>query len=115
MRKIKKAPVLGPFAINLAKLIKEKSISVRAVAKVAQVPSSTLAQWLEGVMPQDLEAVHRLAVYFSVDFQFLLIGRMPEPKAPRPEDLFDVANEASLTGMFQIEIKRLVPKGGSKS
>ncbi len=112
MGKTKKALSLGPFAINLSRLLKEKKISARSAAKIAGVPPSTLAQWLEGVMPLDLEAVHRLAVYFNVDFQFLLIGKMPEPKAPRPEDFFDVASESSLTGMFQIEIKRLVPKGG---
>lgn len=103
---------MGPFAINLATIIRENKLSARAVAKIAGIAPSTLAQWLEGMMPQDLEAVHRLAVHFNWDFQFLLIGKKPELKSPRPEDLFDVASEASLTGMFQIEIKRLIPKGG---
>lgn len=112
MGKTKKALIPGPFAINLARLLKEKKISARAAAKIAQVPPSTLAQWLEGVTPLDLEAVHRLSVHFEMDFQFLLLGKMPKQAAPKVEDLFDVASEASLAGLFQIEIKRLIPKGG---
>lgn len=112
MGKQKKALVPGPFAINLTRLLKEKKVSARAAAKIAQVPPSTLAQWLEGVTPLDLEAVHRIATHFDVDFQFLLLGKMPKQAAPKIEDLYDISSEASLAGLFQIEIKRLIPKGG---
>lgn len=112
MGKTKKALTPGPFAINLARLLKEKKVSARAAAKIAQVPPSTLAQWLAGVTPLDLEAVHRIATHFDVDFQFLLLGKMPKQAVPKVEDLYDISSEASLAGLFQIEIKRLIPKGG---
>lgn len=101
---------LGPFAVNLKKILEERNITAKAAAQLAQIPNSTLGHWLSGVIPQDLEAVHRLAVALDVDFQFLLLGKRSPVKHHSVEELFEIADEATMSGLFQIEIKRLKPK-----
>jgi transcriptional regulator with XRE-family HTH domain len=114
VRKRQKGSSLSPLAVNLKRLLEERGISSRAAAQLAQIPPSTLNQWLSGISPQDLEAVNRLAMALDVDFQFLVLGKAATPKPQKAEDFFDIANEASLSGLFQIEIKRLKPKASGK-
>lgn len=103
----------GLFGTNLSKILKERGISARAASSLAEIPQSTLSQWLGGSAPTDMEAVYRLAKALDVDFTFLLLGRTDrQPKLRRLEDLFEVSDEASMSGLFRIEIKRLKPKLG---
>ena len=114
MEKRKKRTTLGPFATNLKRILEERRITAKAASELAQIPNSTLGQWLAGAAPLDLEAVNRLAIALDVDFQFLVLGKAAPPKAQRSEDFFEIENEASLSGLFQIEIKRLKPKTGQR-
>ena len=98
------------FCQNLKKVMKERSLSGRATAEIAGVAQSTFSQWMSGAQPNDLQAVHRLAVGLKISFSWLLLG-VDEPQPTRSlEDLYDISSEPDLSGIFLLEAKRLRPK-----
>lgn len=111
---MKKMPVRKridtPFAKNLKKLLVERGISQRAAAEIAGVNSATINQWLSGTQPNDAMAVLKLSKAFGCDFQWLLTGQHSERSKLGEiglSELFDIQDEAALTGIFMIEAKRL--------
>ena len=109
-RKTKQKGSSSIFCANLQKVMKERSLSGRATAEIAGVAQSTFAQWLSGSQPNDLEAVHRLAVGLNVSFSWLLLGKEEAIPSRSLEDLYDIATEPDLSGFFLLEAKRLRPK-----
>lgn len=108
--------VQSPFARNLAKLLKERSLSQRAAAEIAGVSVSVINSWLSNSVPQDHAALLRLCKALNADFQHLLTGEFStlSPKDLKLEDVFDVENSPQFSGVFLLEAKRLKRKGGSE-
>ena len=90
--------------------MEERRLTPKIAAELAEVPRSTFGEWLNGASPTDLEAVARFAQKLGVSFEYLLLGKVVTQAAPDIKEIFDVAEETSLSGLFQIEIKRLTPK-----
>jgi transcriptional regulator with XRE-family HTH domain len=109
--KHQKRSSLSPLAVNLKRILEERGISARAAAELAQIPPSTLSQWLAGINPTDMKAVNRLAVALNIEFHFLVLGEPAPSKQHKMEDHFEIENEASMSGLFEISIRRLKPKG----
>ena len=98
------------FAQNLKKILEERKISQADAARLAGIKRSTINDWLAGTNPQDLQAVQKLSTAINCDFQWLVTGTI-SPKQ-QPEDLslnqlFDIETDASFSGIYIIEAKKL--------
>ena len=65
----------GSIADRLYKAIEKSEFSASQLAKDCDIPYSTLNGWLFGSIPQDFDAVERLAEHLGVGFEYLLTGK----------------------------------------
>ena len=97
MKKIKLPQVLR-------KLIAEKGLPARRVAREVGVPQSTLANYLAGKGPHRPEQIHALALYFGCSMEFLLFGE--DTRAPT---LDEVMTAGLFEGWLKVKIEKAVP------
>lgn len=100
------------FSKNLAKVLKERKLTQRAIAEIAGVNPSVVNEWLNGNTPNSMDAVLRISESLNVDFQWLLTGENSRTnlKDISLSELFEMEDEPSFSGVFQIEMKRLKRK-----
>lgn len=98
-----------PFAKNLKSLMKERNLSQRKLAALAGIRPSTINDWLSGAVPNDLNAVAKLANILQLDFQVLLLGYNPniQSTSNNVRDFFDIDDDSEFEGVFLIQAKRL--------
>jgi transcriptional regulator with XRE-family HTH domain len=109
------ARVGSTFSENLSQVLKERGISVRAAGELAGVSSSTISGWANGTAsPLDMPSVQRLAKALSVNFEWLLCGTAETSTPVKIEDAFDISKEPTLSGFFEIQIRRIKPKAEKK-
>ncbi len=102
-----------PFARILEKVMKERGLSVGAIAEMAGVSRSVVQSWTANANPHDLQAVAKLAKALNIGFKELLLGE-PESRDFENLTLSDLFSEQELfEGICRIKIERLVPKKGS--
>lgn len=105
--------IQSPFSKNLEKVLAERGISQRSAAELAGVPVATLNDWLTGTQPADLFAVQKLCRAIKCNFEWMLTGAEDhvDPRNLSLSEIFDVQDDATFSGIFQIEAKRLKRKG----
>ncbi len=106
VRQKKKA---SPFAANLKELLRKKNLTQKQISVLCHVSPSVVNGWLSGTVPYDLIAIARLAEVLDTDFQELLTS-IPSPKSVSLCNVFHIQDENALSGVFKIEVKRLVEK-----
>ncbi len=110
-RRRRKSKHESVFAKNLACLMEERGITQRALAEMAGVRVSVIHGWVTGASPSDYGAVLKLAKGLNLDFQFLLTGEsVLNTGALALSDLFHVETDPNLSGIYQIEAKKLVQR-----
>ncbi len=94
---------------RLAKVMSEKNLSLRQVAKLAGVSSSSVIDsWLNSATPNDLMAISKLCKALNVSFKWLLTGEAEE-KISRPA-MSEIFQEIPFfDGLARIRIDRLIP------
>ena len=98
-----------PFAQNLKTVLSDRGITQKAASELAGVTPTTLNDWLSGTQPSDPLAVQKLARALGCEFEWLLTGSSSSLDLAKLSlsELFDVVDEPSFSGLFQIEAKRL--------
>ncbi len=114
--KRKRQKVRSIFGEQLERLARERHLTHRQLAEWAGVSTSVIGSWLGvgGAIPADLMRVKQLADQLQVDFAWLLIGEHSQSGNISLAELFDEVLDPSLSGLFRIECKRLIPKGLKK-
>ena len=97
MKKIKLPQVLR-------KLISDKGVPARQVARDVGIPQSTLNNYLSGRGPTKPEQIHALAQYFGCSMEFLLFG-----EDTRPPTLDEVMTAGLFEGWLKVKIEKAVP------
>lgn len=105
MRNVKKAKL----ANTLNELMKQRSISARALSKVTGVPQSTLSHLLSGRSSQKPEHLLELAKYFGVSLEYLIFGEDAQVNT-----LETILTEEVFSGWVKIKIERAVPSKKGK-
>ena len=101
-----------PFAKILTRLMKERELSIGAIAEMAGVSRSVVQSWTSQANPHDLQAVGRLAKALNVNFRELLLGEA-ESQGERIASINDLFEEKEFfEGICKINIQRLIPKKG---
>ena len=101
------------FSANLKTLLKERNITQKQAADLAGVSQSSMNDWINGASPTEMNGVLKLATALRTDFQFLLTGVRSLPTSIEDaslSDLFNIEDESTFSGVFQIEAKRLTRK-----
>lgn len=105
-----------PFAKTLTRLMDERGIGVREASRIAEVAASTIVSWRGGALPEDFQAVKRVARALGVTLSFLLTGEddsRPGEAPPSVSEVFD-SGGTLFDGYAKISIERLIPKGKRK-
>lgn len=108
--------VASPFAKNLQMILKERGLSQRAAAEIAQVQPSVLAGWLAGAQANDPIAIQRLAKGLGCTFEWLLCGSDSQLEAGKISlsELFESDVDPTFSGIFEITARRLRRKNGDR-
>lgn len=101
-----------PFAKILERVMKERGLSIGAIAEMAGVSRSVVQSWTSKANPHDLQAVAKLAKALDMGFKELLLGESDSPSITEisAKELFD--EQDFFEGICRIKIQRLVPKKG---
>ena len=96
------------FGKRLSRLMKKEGMSIRAAAKMAEVPASTLSGWTANTLPSDFKAVKRLSEHLGVSLTYLLTG---EEDTLRGNIQFIPENkkEEVYSGLLEVSIKKVRP------
>lgn len=97
----------------LAELMQAQKISIRDLAKIAEVPHSTLSSWLQGSNPDNFPALKKIADHFSVSLTYLLLrqeDKISAKKIPPITAVFEQGHTL-FSGYAKIHIETLLPKG----
>lgn len=98
-----------PFRQILAALMKERGLTLKQVAQLADVSISVVQNWLEGKNPHDLKAVARLSKGLGISFKSLLLGEAEVNHRPATiSELFE--EQQWFDGYAKITINRLIPR-----
>jgi len=93
------------FGLVLESLMRERNLSVRALAKELKLPHKTVAEWIgaSGRVPRHPESLKKLAEYFGVSIHYLLFGEQD------PHNFIsDVLDKTELhSGLYEITIKKV--------
>lgn len=101
------------FSKNLSAILKERGVSVRAAAQIAKIPVSTLTAWTNGSTTPSLmqiEALRRLAHALGLSLEKLLTGNDSRIEKLSLTDAFDIASDPTMSGLFEISVRRITPK-----
>jgi transcriptional regulator with XRE-family HTH domain len=98
-----------PFKDILAGLMRERGLTLLAVANLAGVGKSVAQGWLSGATPHDLSAVARLAQALGVSFKSLLLGQT-EDEGPSASLSALYEEVEFFDGLCRVSITKLVPR-----
>ena len=100
------------FGDTLLKLMQQRNISARELAKGIEEPQKTVNDWLthKKRIPRDPQTIKKLAEYFGVGVYFILFGQED------PKNILDAILEKTEihTGLYEISIKKVKPKVGGE-
>lgn len=99
-----------PFGKILTQIMKDRNLSIAAVAEMAGVSRSVVQSWTSRANPHDLQAVAKLAKALNINFKELLLGETDQESVKTLSDLFE--EKDFFEGICKINIQRLVPKKG---
>jgi transcriptional regulator with XRE-family HTH domain len=109
--------VRSALAENLKSTIKERKLSIKTSAEICSVAQSVFHGWLNGAQCNDPNALLRFCESLNVDFQWLLTGKVSnfEPSKMGLNEIFDIEEDPTVSGLFLIEAKRLKRRHGKAS
>jgi len=84
----------------LARLIKDRCMTITGLSRVSGVPVQTLHGWLYGAKPKDLCQIKRVAECFKVDLDYLCFGEESSSTI-----LKDYQNEINV-GIFEVILRK---------
>lgn len=97
---------------RLKKVMNEKDLSQRDVAKICNTSVSVVSAWItKGSSPADLKAIKKLADEMKLSFAWLVTGTYELDSAqPSMAEIFE--ETPYFDGYARIRIDRLIPKKG---
>lgn len=85
-------------------LLQKRSMTLRRLAKIANVPPSNLSAWqIPGAKPKDILQVSAVAEALGVSLNFLLFGK-PEKRI----NLDELPTEVVMTGVYKLKLERVI-------
>lgn len=100
----------GHWGSRLKRVLNERSVSSREVARICDVSPSVVSGWVnDGNSPTDLMSIQRLCQKLEISFSWLLTGVYENGKqTPALAEIFDEL--PYFDGYARIRIDRLIPK-----
>lgn len=96
------------FGKNLESLMRQKSISARALAKKLNIPYKTVQEWIgtDARMPRDPNILKKLSSFFDCSVYFILFGE-EDPKS----FIGEILEKTEIhTGLYEISIRKVKTK-----
>ncbi len=89
---------------TLTRLMKQKSVSTRALSKATGVPQSSVSALCAGRSSTKPEYQLAIAKFFSVSLEYLIFG-----EDEQPPNLENVLTEHLFSGWLKVRIEKAVP------
>lgn len=90
---------------NIAHFIEKSGLTASALARKTNLPKTTIANWLAGVAPRDLNQLKKLADYMNVTIDALTFQDLSNSEIQQINKMSDLEN--FFQGDFRISIQRL--------
>lgn len=90
---------------QLKVLLAANRISARQLALQTKVPYTTVANWLEGRMPRNLDQLKRVALFFGLSVDALCYGTTSEVTLPQP---LLIPLKEGFTGLFEVRLQKIL-------
>lgn len=87
----------------LRKTIKDRNLTIIAVARATKIPVQTLHGWLQGSEPKSRRQLKAVADYLEVDLDYLCFGIKPK-QASNKIEMFEHEINA---GVFEVVLRRI--------
>lgn len=89
-----------------------KKITIRDLARIAQVPHSTLSSWLAGSVPDNYQALKRIADHFGVSLSYLLLQEEDKVSAQKVPSVSQalMPGVTLFAGICEVNIRSLIPR-----
>jgi transcriptional regulator with XRE-family HTH domain len=88
---------------NLKKLLLERNLTASELSRLAEVPTSTISNWLSGQPPRNITQVYQVACFFNVSIESLVFGIEANPTKKSPLEHYDSEIKA---GFFEVVLRR---------
>lgn len=99
----------NPIAKRIRNLLDEARLNTVEAALKANIPKSTLANWVSGKSnPTDYDALYRLAKVLNSSISFILCGEQDVGYEPTAESEYFTAGPINLEGVFRIRLEQLI-------
>ncbi|MFZ9520325.1 MAG: helix-turn-helix domain-containing protein [Silvanigrellaceae bacterium] len=100
-----------PFGKILSRVMKDRQLTIQAIANLAGVNKSVVHGWMTGTTPHDLLAIGKLSRALGIGFRELLLGEAENPVTLSALEVqFD--KEEVFDGVCEVRIRRIIPKIG---
>jgi transcriptional regulator with XRE-family HTH domain len=100
--------LMPSFSENLKRLMKERGVTARVLSKATAIPASTISEWSGGREPKLSEPVVKLARFFGVTLEFLVMGK--EQEEVLVEQLINNLDDGFTTihqGVYRVRLEKL--------
>jgi len=87
----------------------QQKMSVLALSKQTGVANATLADWMKGKKPRDMDQVMAVAKYFKTTIDNLVYGEGFDDEE-KTLDLDDIIGDRWLSGTFEVRLRRVKKK-----
>lgn len=116
MPRPKKTKAVSAFTINFNKILRERNLTAKQAADVMQIAYTTVVGFTKGAMITDMEALSRFTTALSLDFEWMLTGKVKnvDPAQIPLDQIFAEDEEASFSGIYRIEAKKLSVRSDKK-
>ena len=93
------------FSKNLKTLLSQRGISYSSLASKIDTNKNTLNDWLHGRVPRGLKTLIKIANFFEITLDELILN------TPRNEKKTDPSRASTVEGKFIVEVKRVNGNG----
>jgi len=110
------ASEMKPFSEILKKLMEERGVTAAVLSRATDIPRNTISEWLSQTRkePRLNESIVRLAKFFGVPVEYLVMGVLPEQEIMSGvlEDL-DSGFVSIHQGVYRINVEKFSGKKNS--
>ncbi len=89
---------------NLKKILKAKDLTMAQLARATKVPKTTLANWMAGTPPKNLDQLKAVADYLEISIDELCYS--VKPTASEKPSLRQVVEDEVLAGVYEVVLRR---------
>lgn len=100
---------------QIKSFLNDSGMSASELARRAGIPNGTLADWLSGRKPRNLDQVKKLAEYLNMTIDHLVYGNgNGNERVQKNLSIEDLIRDEWVSGVFEVKMRRLSPESDKR-